>query len=423
MQVQEPYRERHALSSDAYAWYVVLALTLGQVLSSVDAHLPYIMVEALKRDLRLSDTQIGLINGPAFSLAYAIFAIPIARYADRQSRMAIIGIAIVVWSGFTAAAAMTRGFGSFALTRVGVAIGESALTPAAHSLIASYLPERRRVKGITIYSFGIAVGAFTAFAGGGYIIDRFGWRMAFITVGAAGVVLAIILVATVREPFRARPTGRQPILSGSLLGLFRHRVVRNVVIGGVLLGFSSGAINGWGPAYVMRNFGLSATQTGASYGAVLGSLAMIGMLGGGFLSSWLAQRQLRYVMQMLAAAFAVATLTQIGALLIGDYYGFLALLAVTVLLSAFYIGPTYAIIQSMVSPRERSFASAVTLLCINGFGIAAGEAVVGVLSDLLAGYAKGDSLKWAMLAVSVMKGWSAWHYWLASRAARIHGAG
>lgn len=404
-----------ASPSGVYSWYVVIVLMLCQLLASVDARLPYIMIEALKQDLGLSDTQIGLITGPAFSLTYALCAIPIAKLSDRRNRVVIIGGAIVIWSGFTAATGLARGLSGFALTRIGVAIGESALTPAAHSIIASYLPKREHARGMAIYSFGAAAGAFVALAAGGYIGDRFGWETAFLTIGGAGLILAILVATTMREPLRHPDSRVTSDTRGSVFALLENPVIRNVVIGGGLLGFSSGAINGWGLAYVMRTFGLSATETGTTYGAVVGLVAMVGILAGGIISGWLSDRHPRYTLQMLSGALLLAMMAQIGAFLMDSYSLFLIFLAITVLLSCFYIGPTYAAIQSQANPAERSFASAVALFCINGIGIAAGTFVVGLLSDMLSDELATDSLKWSLLAVSFIKVWSALHYWFASR--------
>ena len=373
------------------------------------------MVEAIKQDLRLSDTQIGLITGAAFSLTYALCAMPIARLSDRGHRVIVIAGAIAVWSGFTALAGLTRGFSTFALSRIGVAAAESALTPAAHAIISSHLDGPSRPKGLAVFSVGIAVGAFVALALGGYIADRLGWRTAFMLIGAVGALLIPLVLLTVREPIQPERRKGGPALRGSFVSLARDPLVRNVILGGTLLGFSAGALNSWGPAYIMRTFELSATQTGASFGMVAGILATIGILAGGFASSWLSRHDPRHALTMLSAAFSLAMLAQVGALLSNSYMLFLGLIAVSVLFSSFYLGPTFAAIQSAVDPSRRSFASAVALFSINGIGIASGSFVVGLLSDLLVGWAESESLRWALIIVSLAKAWSAAHYWRASR--------
>ena len=162
----------------------------------------------------------------------------------------------------------------------------------------------------------------------------------------------------------------------------------------------------------MRTFNLSATETGATYGAVAGVLAMIGILAGGFISSWLSERDPRNGLRMLSGACIIAMVVQIMAFLTDIYPLFLFFIAVTVLLSSFYFGPTFSTIQSVVDPGARSFASAVTLFSINGIGIALGSFVVGALSDLLAQRTE-NSLQWALLSVTFLKSWSAIHYFLA----------
>jgi predicted MFS family arabinose efflux permease len=399
----------------AYGWYVVIVLMLCQVLSAVDSRLPFIMVEAIKRDLQLSDTQIGLITGAAFSLTYALCAIPIARLSDRGNRVAVIASAIVVWSGFTALAGFTRGFATFALSRIGVAAAEAALTPAAHAIISSHLDGPSRPKGLAVFSVGIAIGAFIAMALGGYVADRLGWRTAFMLVGATGVLLTPLVLFTVREPPQPKREKGTPSPHGSVATLVRDPVVRNVILGGTLLAFSAGALNSWGPAYVMRTFDLSATQTGASFGAVAGILATIGILAGGFISSWLSKRDPRHALTMLSVAFSLAMVAQVGALLSNSYVLFLVLIAISILFSSFYLGPTFAVIQSAVDPARRSFASAVALFSINGIGIASGSFVVGLLSDLFAAWVESESLRWSLICVTLVKSWSAAHYWRAGR--------
>lgn len=398
----------------AYGWYVVFVLMLCQILSAVDSRLPFIMVEAIKQDLQLNDTQIGLITGAAFSLTYALCAIPIARLSDKGNRVIVIAGAIAVWSGFTALAGFTRGFGTFALSRIGVAAAESALTPAAHAIIANNLDGHSRPKGLSVFSVGSAIGAFVALALGGYVADELGWRTAFILVGAAGVLLVPLVLITIREPFQ--PERREGArLHGSFMTLARDPLVRNVILGGTLLAFSAGALNSWGPAYIMRTFHLSATQTGASFGTVAGILATIGILAGGFISGWLSKRDPRHALAMLSVAFTLAMLAQVGALLSNSYMLFLGLIAISILFSSFYLGPTFAVIQSAVDPSRRSFASAVALFSINGVGIASSSFVVGLLSDLLAIRIQNGSLRWALVCVTLAKAWSASHYWRASR--------
>lgn len=411
MTIAPPARTQSRL----YGWYVVAVLMLCQTLGAMDSKILFILVEALKRDLVLSDTQIGLITGPAFSLTYAISAIPIAKLSDRGVRVHVIGGAIVFWSALTAIGGLATGMKSLLLSRVGVAVGEAALTPAAHSIIADYTDKGSRPKAIAIYSMGLAIGTFLALSLGGYLNDQIGWRHTLFIVGATGIVLCVLLLTTVREPVREQSTGARELPKGNLRSLLGNKPVRNLMLGGAVLGISSGALGSWAPAYVMRTFGLSATETGASFGAVAGGVAILGILGGGFIGGWLAKRGPRTAYNVLAAAFVVAMIAQIGSLLTSNYQLFIVLTAISIFLVAFYLAPTYSTIQSAVDPSARSFAAAVTMFFISGVGMASGAFVCGMLSDLFQPYYGADSLKAALLILSLFKLWGAIHYVLVGR--------
>lgn len=398
-----------------YGWYVVAVLMLCQTLAALDSKLPFILVESLKRDLLLSDTQIGLITGPAFSLTYAISAIPISKLSDRGVRVHVISGAIVVWSALTAIGGFAQGMKTLLLSRIGVAVGEAALTPAAHSIIADYTDKAARPKAIAIYSLGLAVGTFLALSLGGYLSDQFGWRTTLFITGGSGIVMAILVLTTVREPKREQATGTRELPKGNILSLLRNKPVRNLMFGGAVLGISSGALGSWAPAYVMRTFQFTATETGASFGAVAGGVAILGILCGGFIGGWLAQREPRQAFNVLAVSFTIAMVAQIGSLLTSNYLLFIILTAISIFLVAFYLAPTYATIQSAVDPSARSFAAAVTMFFISGVGMASGAFVCGLFSDLLQPLYGNDSLKMALLILSGFKLWGAVHYVLVGR--------
>jgi predicted MFS family arabinose efflux permease len=277
------------------------------------------------------------------------------------------------------------------------------------------MPQADRAKGLALYSFGLGVGGFIAMALGGYINDQYGWRMAFLLIGGTGIAISLLVLLTVREPKREAVPLDLSLPKGSIKSLFANPVIAHTIFGAAALGLSSGALGSWGAAYVMRHFGLSATETGATYGAVFGLLVMAGILAGGFIGSWLTKRGREYALRMLAIVFFVTLFSQVGALLVENYVLFLVLIAITSFLSGFYIGPTHATIQSLVDPSARSFASAVALFAINGIGIATGAFIVGLLSDALAPSLGSESLRWALIIISICKLWSAAHYWRASQ--------
>lgn len=397
-----------------YAWYVVFILAGCYTLAFVDSKIIFILIEKIKSDLALTDTQLGIIAGPAFSLMYAAGAVPIAKLSDRISRKLVIAAAVSVWSAFTAAGGLTQSFFPFMLSRTGVALGESALTPAAHSLFADYFAEGQRSTVIAIYSCGIALGATLAMVLGGILSDHFGWRTTLMIVGGVGVVLSALVALTVREPKRDLAISARQMSEGGLAALFADPAIRHTIIGGTLLGIANGSASAWGPAYVMRSFHLSASVTGATYGSLLGVLAIVGTLGGGLIAGWLSTRNSRYGFRLLAVAFFVATFAKLLSLTTSSYVLFLAFAAISSLLQSFYPGPTYATIQSRAKPNARSFASAVTMFCINAVGLAGGAFLTGWLSDRLMNDFGAESLRYALGIMSLMSAWSAIHYWKAS---------
>ncbi len=406
--------ERVEMRGTWYAWYVTCILTACYTLSFVDSKIPFILVQLIKKDLSLTDTQMGILAGPAFSLTYALCTIPLARLSDRFSRKYIIAGAVMVWSAFTASCGLAHSFSLFMLGRAGVAFGEAALTPAAHSIIADYFPERQRAKVIAIYFCGIAVGGFLALSLGGFLADHYGWRSAMYAVGAAGLTLSLLMIMTVREPVREQKDLAKRLSEGSLVALFAHPAIRNTILGGTLLGMSFASVSAWSPAYIMRTYGMSASATGASLGALSGIIALVGTLMGGFLATWFSRRDIRYGHRFLAIAFVLSAPLNIMSFFMHSYPLFLALNAIAMLLVITYPGPTYATVQSLVQPGARSFAAAVTLFCIQGLGIAFGAFFTGFLSDQLAGQFGQDSLRWSIAAMSLMSVWAGVHYWKAS---------
>jgi predicted MFS family arabinose efflux permease len=400
--------------SAVYAWYVTLILTACYTLAFIDFKIPFILVQLIKQDLSLSDTQMGILTGPAFSLTYGICGMPLAKLSDRFGRKYIIVGAVTIWSAFTASCGVAQSFASFTLGRVGVALGESTLTPAAHSMIADYFPERQRAKVIAIYFSGIALGSFLALAVGGFLADRYGWRSAMYAVGATGMVLSLLVLTTVREPVREHNNAARKLSGGGIVALFADPAIRNTIVGATLLTTAIGSMAAWSPAYIMRTFGLSAAATGATYGTLTGLLSLTGTLMGGFLASWFSRKDIRYGHRFLAVAFLLAAPATIVSLCVGSYSLFLLFSAMPGLLMLCYLGPTYATIQSFVEPGARSFAAAVTLFCTQGVGLAGGAFLTGWLSDQFMAQFGPSSLRWSMGVMSLMSVWAALHYWAAS---------
>jgi predicted MFS family arabinose efflux permease len=316
----------------------------------------------------------------------------------------------------TAAAGTARSFVAFGFSRAGVAIGESALTPAANSIIADNTTPTTRPISLSIYTLGAPIGSALAFALGGVISDKYGWRAAFFLVGAVGALLTLLVALTVKEPAK-RSDGRvRDLPRGDLASLLGNAAVRNVIMGGALTGLSFGAVRTWGPAYAMRTFHLSAAEVGPSLGGLHGVTGIVGMLIGGVVTSWLAGRRAGNAFRVLAILFIVATAAQFASLLTPSYGTFLAFTAVASVCVTFYSAPTMSAVQSLVDPSARSFSAAVAVFCISGVGMASSTFLTGLLSDLLRPAFGADSLRWAFMVPTFGHLWAAAHYYRAAKA-------
>ena len=398
------------------ARYMLFLLTACYTLAFLDSRLPLILVESIKADLRLSDTQMGVIVGPAFSVTYAISTIPIARLSDRLRRKHVIAAAIAFWSICTAAGGAAYNFLSLLFARTGLAVGESALTPAAHSMISDSFPARARGRAIAIYSTGITLGIFSSLALGGYINDQYGWRAAMYLVGALGIIMVLLILFTLREPERATreaDTG-QTRTRATVRSLLSDPVIRHTIIGGTVLGISLGAIS-WIPAYMLRNFDMTTSQVGASYGAAGGVAGLLGIIAGGVVTDALAKRDARWPFRFLAAAFVLGALAEICALFLSTVMGFLILICIASALLLTYPGPTFGMIQSRAGSESRSFASAVGVFCLQGIGISTGGLLTGVLSDHLPYDGPAGPLRGALTIIALFLIWAAFHYYWATR--------
>jgi len=190
------------IAGRGYRIYVLILLTGVYTFNFIDRQIIGILSPAIKADLGLADWQLGILKGFAFAVLYTVLGIPIARLADRKNRVTIIAIALALWSGFTAISGAANNFLQLTLARIGVGIGEAGGSPPAHSLISDYFPKEKRAGALAIYAMGIPIGIALAYLGGGWVMQTFGWRWAFVVIGLPGIAMAVLLKLTVREPKR-----------------------------------------------------------------------------------------------------------------------------------------------------------------------------------------------------------------------------
>jgi predicted MFS family arabinose efflux permease len=401
--------------SPAYARYVLGLLFVVFVFNFIDRQILSILLEPIKRDLGASDTQMGFLTGIAFALFYTVAGIPIARLADRGSRRTIIALGLAAWSGMTALSGIARTFGQLALARIGVGVGEAACSPPAHSLLADYFPPERRATALAIYSMGIHVGVLFGFLIGGWVSQLFGWRAAFFVVGLPGLVLALVVRCTVREPPRLHMTAT-PLSNAEAartlwaLGSFRH-----MALGAALHSFAAYGVAAWAPAFLARVHHMEPGAIGTWLGLISGIGGAIGAVSGGVLADRLGARDRRWTLWVPAIASVVEVPFWFAFLLWPSHVPALLLGIPGIVGGAMWLGPVFATVQNLVRPDMRALASAILLFVINLIGLGVGPQAVGVLNDLLAPAYGPAAVRYSLLIVGFMNVWASVHFLLGAR--------
>lgn len=407
----------------AYANYVLGMLFVLYIFNFIDRQILAILLQPIKVELGLSDTALGLLTGIVFAAIYSFAGIPIARLADRRSRVTIITVGLALWSGMTAASGLALNFGQLALARFGVGIGEATFVPSAHSLISDYFPPERRATAMAVFSMGIYVGVALGFLLGGWIAQQFGWRYAFFVVGLPGLAMAVLLRVTVREPPRGHSEQVEDVEDAASFGeaarfIWRLRTYRHLALGSAIHSFGGYAFAGWGPTFYRRVFDMTIGEVGLWLGIILGTAGAAGALLGGTLADRLGARDMRWQGWVPAIASASAIPFVILILHSPSKVSSLLFLIPNSILGAMWFGPVFATTQGLVKHRMRAVASAVQVLIVNLIGLGLGPLAVGYLNDRLAPRFEADTMRYSLLIIVVANLWAATHFLLAARTVR-----
>jgi MFS family permease len=396
-------------------------LTVTYFFSYMDRQILAILQELIKDDLGLSDTQLGMLTGLAFAVFYAGLGIPVARLADRMNRKNIIAISLTVWSAMTAACGLAQNFIQLLLFRIGVGVGEAGSSPPSHSIIADLYPPEKRAGAMAIYSLGVVLGTAFGTMIGGTVAHYYGWRIALFAVGLPGVLLAFFVWKYVVEPRRGlsdvakvAESDTMPTLGEGFAGMWRNKAAVHVVLGVTLTSMIGYGLAAFGPSYMQRSLDMSLLQIAWIVAPILGVVGALSAVLGGRLADWLAKNK-----GMHAQSYMVAVLKVIALPFALMFYWLdswqLALSAyvVALLFQNSYLGPSFAMIQSLAPQKVRALWAAITLLVINMVGLGIGPVAVGRLSDALNPTYGEDSLRYAMLIFAAITPWAIFHYWRA----------
>ena len=406
-----------AYPSSLRAWSTVAILMLAYVLSFIDRQILNLLVGPIRRDLVISDTQMSLLMGLSFALFYTVCGIPLGRLADTKSRRGLIAIGVLFWSAMTAACGMARLYWQFLLCRIGVGVGEAALSPAAYSLIADSFPAERRATAISVYSMGVYLGSGLAFLLGGLVIKFASaqgdvllpvlgevrpWQLIFLILGAAGVLFTLLLLA-VREPAR-RGVGAGVAVPLIEVGRYLRANRRTVLyhnFGFACLAFAGYGSAAWIPTFFIRTYGWDAGHVGVVYGSIVAVFGCLGIVFGGRLADWMAKRGRTDANMRVGLYAAMAALPCVASFPLMDNALWAAvLMAPTVFCLSMPFGVAPAAIQEIMPSAMRGQASAIYLFVITLIGLGIGPTAVALVTDYL--FADDQALRYSLLIVSTL---------------------
>lgn len=412
--------------SNAYSHYVLGLLIVSGVCSWVDRSIFSILLQSIKLDFSFSDTQLGLLGGVAFGLFYATVGFPIARLADQHSRRNLLSVALALWSIMTTVSGMATGFLTLFLTRIGVGIGEAGGTPPSHSLISDYFPPERRGFAMGILSSYIPLGFLVSFLLGGWINQLLGWRKAFFVVGIPGVLVALLIRITLREPPRGLSEkvldpGKTPSVLSTIRHFWNRPAMRHIPLAGAIQGIGAWAMSVWLPAYFMRIYGMSSGEVGTWMALIYGIGGGMGALCGGYLADRLVRKtgDQRWYMWGSGLTILVFVPFSFFIFLSSTATQSLFLLIIPIITMHMYLGPVVAMMQGLAGLRRRAVAAAFYLFLTNLISMGVGPVLVGMISDYFGRQYGSASLRYALLSIVVVTfPWAAAHFFAAARTLR-----
>ena len=401
------------------AWIATILFTAIYTLHSVDRFVISVVIEPIRHEFKLSDTQLGTLAGMAHALAYSVFVLPIGWLLDRFNRTRLLSLMLGVWSGITMLGALATGYWHLFAARFGVGAAESATSPAIQSLIASLFPTKGRASAMGVVFSGVAIGTGIVFALGGTIADTRGWRAVFLIAGFPGIVLAVVTWLLIKEPDRGNakvgvPDNAVP-MSQVLAFVLKSPPIVFSILGLTFVSMCVASVWTWITPLLIRQHGFSLTRAGFVVGLAAGLMKFISTFASGFLADWIAKGRINYLWIVPTCALSLSLPAAIGiefGLTDGLVVAFTMLLGFT--LGTHYAAPR-AVIVSVTPARMRGSVSSIEQLMVNLFGAGMGPLITGFISDSVGGK---DSVGLALVATLCLNLLAALCFFLASRGAR-----
>ena len=384
-------------------------LMMIYVSSYLDRQIIAILLPQIKAEFDVPDLYLGMLSGLAFALFYTALGLPLARIAEKKSRVNLLAICITAWSIMTMVCGAAVTFAQLMLARIGVGVGEAGCNPSAHSLISDYFPFEKRASALAVYALGVPLGMLLGLSLGGWLGDMYGWRITMLAVGLPGLVLAVLAKLLIKEPPRghseaktvnvAAQAAESPTAKETFAFLWHTRTFRALCVSAAADAFVGYGLLIWLPTYLIRSFELSGSEVGPRLGLIIGISGMIGALGAGYLADKLGTRDKRFYCWIPAIAACIALFANLAVYTSSSINSIYLLLIIPMITLPASGAPVYAAVQSIAPLRMRATAAAVLLLVVNLVGLGFGPTFIGAMSDFLAPTYGADSLRLAMLSI------------------------
>jgi predicted MFS family arabinose efflux permease len=442
--------DARALLSRRYKIWLVFVLFVVSVFNYADRAILAVLAQPIKEDLKLTDTDLGMLQGLGFAILYSVLGVPLGWLAERVSRKGLIAVCVAIWSFMTASCGFAASFSTLLLGRIGVGIGEAGFQPSTSSLISDHFSATRRGSILAIISLGAPFGFLVGQSVGGWVAAEWSWRTAFFALGLPGLLSALLVWLTLREPPRGLAEGhvdttQAPSLRAVIGHLWSLPSFRHLLAAFTLSGFALNAVAYFVLPFYLRGFGLPLAAAGAVFGAVTLTSNGLGMLLGGFGFDALSRRDPRWALWGPAVAMVLSAPLHFGAFVSTHVWISMTFLWFASFSLITYFAPTQATFQNLVGPRMRASSTALVFLVLGLIGTGLGPTVLGMASDFFAGRAFGSAdfiascpggrapsgapealdaacraasalgVRHALIAVQVFFLWAAVHYLLAAR--------
>lgn len=398
---------------------MLFVLALVNMFNALDKVILSMLVEPIKQEFQLTDGQVGLIAGLALAVFNAAAMVPVGMLADRVNRKTLISACLCIWSAATALGGLATNWVQLLVSRIVVGAGEAGGGPPSLSMIADRFPPERRATAVSLFYVTAPIGSILAVGAGGWIATHYGWRTTLIMAGLPGVLLALVVFLTVREPQRELSVqGRaQSSFKDTLSYLWRNRCLRHLGIAICMVSFVISGVAAWAPAYLSRSFNLRLDEIGYFLSLAHG-VGLLGTIAGGILSDRLAAKDKRWWCWLVAIGLGLAAVSVLGFTTARTAASALAFLVLYFVAVSCWFGPSYGTVQSLVGSHMRSTATAILYMAGNIIGYGLGTQVVGVLSDLLAHYGHDEALRYALMPLGGVALLAVIHFLLAARTLR-----